>query len=120
MQKDDSYKEKAGDPEVMAALQQRQAEITKNEFMIELGFNFLKLVESEEEVNLEALIRGLRKEIPDLPAIRIVDNVQLEFDEYYIHWKDIKIVNHVSAKMPVKKQFEKIISDLKKVFEEGK
>ena len=65
-------------------------------------------------------ISEIRKEIPNLPKIRIVDNMGLKENEYYIHWKNAELRNIVESGNLTDENTAQIISDIKKVFDQGK
>ena len=95
-------------------------EMNKNEFTLEISYTLIPLVDSEEEPPLVSKIPELRKEIPNLPKIRIVDNMGLKENEYYIHWKEVELRNIVKTDKSTDEIIDQIISDIKKVFDQGK
>lgn len=95
-------------------------EMNKNEFTLEISYTLIPLVDSEEEPPLVSKIPELRKEIPNLPKIRIVDNMGLKENEYYIHWKETELRNIVESGNLTDENTAQIISDIKKVFDQGK
>lgn len=95
-------------------------EMNKNEFTLEISYTLIPLVDSEEEPPLVSKIPELRKEIPNLPKIRIVDNMGLKENEYYIHWKNTELRNIVETDKSTDEIIDQIISDIKKVFDQGK
>lgn len=95
-------------------------EMNKNEFTLEISYTLIPLVDSEEGAPLVLKIPELRKEIPNLPKIRIVDNMGLKENEYYIHWKETELRNIVESGNLTDENTAQIISDIKKVFDQGK
>ena len=95
-------------------------EMNKNEFTLEISYTLIPLVDSEEGAPSVLKIPELRKEIPNLPKIRIVDNMGLKENEYYIHWKDTELRNIVESGNLTDENTAQIISDIKKVFDQGK
>ena len=95
-------------------------EMNKNEFTLEISYTLIPLVDSEEEPPLVSKIPELRKEIPNLPKIRIVDNMGLKENEYYIHWKETELRNIVESGNSTDENTAQIINDIKKVFDQGK
>lgn len=89
---------------------------SKNEFALEKSFNLISLA----TLNLVSKISEIRKEIPNLPKIRIVDNMGLKENEYYIHWKDTELRNIVGSGNSTDENIAQIISDIKKVFDQEK
>ena len=95
-------------------------EIIKNEFTLEISSPLIPLVDSENDAPLLSKILEIRKEIPNLPKIRIVDNMGLKENEYYIHWKETELRNIVESGNLTDENTAQIISDIKKVFDQGK
>lgn len=95
-------------------------EINKNEFTLEISSTLIPLVDSENDAPLLSKILEIRKEIPNLPKIRIVDNMGLKENEYYIHWKEAELRNIVKTDKSTDETIDQIISDIKKVFDQGK
>ena len=95
-------------------------EIIKNEFTLEISSTLIPLVDSENDAPLLSKILEIRKEIPNLPKIRIVDNMGLKENEYYIHWKETELRNIVESGNLTDENTAQIISDIKKVFDQGK
>lgn len=94
-------------------------EIIKNEFTLEISSTLIPLVNSEEEAPLVSKIPELRKEIPNLPIIRIVDNMELKENEYYIHWKGAELKNIIETSKTVDDKIIQILNDIKRVFNLG-
>lgn len=95
-------------------------EINKNEFTLEISYTLIPLVDSEEGAPLLSIISELRKKISNLPKIRIMDNMGLKENEYYIHWKNAELRNIVKTDKSTDEIIDQIISDIKKVFDQGK
>lgn len=95
-------------------------EMNKNEFTLEISYTLIPLVDSEEGAPLVLKIPELRKEIPNLPKIRIGDNMGLKENEYYIHWKETELRNIVESGNSTDENTAQIINDIKKVFDQGK
>lgn len=95
-------------------------EINKNEFTLEISSTLIPLVDSENDAPLLSKILEIRKEIPNLPKIIIVDNMGLKENEYYIHWKETELRNIVESGNLTDENTAQIISDIKKVFDQGK
>ena len=95
-------------------------EINKNEFTLEISSTLIPLVDSENDAPLLSKILEIRKEIPNLPKIRIVDNMGLKENEYYIHWKETELRNIVESGNLTDENTAQILSDIKKVFDQGK
>ena len=95
-------------------------EINKNEFTLEISSTLIPLVDSENDAPLLSKILEIRKEIPNLPKIIIVDNMGLKENEYYIHWKETELRNIVESGNLTDENTAQIISDIKKVFNQGK
>lgn len=87
---------------------------------MEINYTLIPLVDSEEGAPLVLKIPELRNEIPNLPKIRIVDNMRLKENEYYIHWKNAELRNIAETSKSADEIIDQIISDLKKVFDQGK
>lgn len=94
--------------------------ISKNEFTLEISFSLISLATLNDDAPLVSKISEIRKEIPNLPKIRIVDNMGLKENEYYIHWKDTELRNIVESGNLTDENTAQIISDIKKVFDQGK
>lgn len=94
--------------------------INKNEFTLEISYTLIPLVDSENDAPLASKISEIRKEIPNLPKIRIVDNMGLKENEYYFHWKKTELRNIVETDKSTDEIIDQIISDIKKVFDQGK
>ena len=94
--------------------------INKNEFTLEISYTLIPLVDSENDAPLASKISEIRKEIPNLPKIRIMDNMGLKENEYYIHWKKTELRNIVETDKSTDEIIDQIISDIKKVFDQGK
>lgn len=95
-------------------------EMNKNEFTLEISYTLIPLVDSEEGASLLSIISELRKKISNLPKIRIVDNMGLKENEYYFHWKKTELRNIVETDKSTDEIIDQIISDIKKVFDQGK
>lgn len=95
-------------------------EMSKNEFTLEISYTLIPLVDSEEGAPLLSIISELRKKISNLPKIRIMDNMGLKENEYYIHWKNAELRNIVKTDKSTDEIIDQIISDIKKVFDQGK
>lgn len=94
--------------------------ISKNEFTLEISLNLISLATLNDDASLVSKISEIRKEIPNLPKIRIVDNMGLKENEYYIHWKDTELRNIVGSVNSTDENTAQIISDIKKVFDQEK
>ena len=94
--------------------------ISKNEFTLEISFNLISLATLNDDAPLVSTISELRKEMPNLPKIRIVDNMGLKENEYYIHWEKAELRNIVETDKSTDEIIDQIISDIKKVFDQGK
>ena len=95
-------------------------EMNKNEFTLEISYTLIPLVDPEEGASLLSIISELRKKISNLPKIRIVDNMGLKENEYYFHWKKTELRNIVETDKSTDEIIDQIISDIKKVFDQGK
>lgn len=95
-------------------------EMNKNEFTLEISYTLIPLVDSEEGAPLLSIISELRKKISNLPKIRIMDNMGLKENGYYIHWKNAELRNIVKTDKSTDEIIDQIISDIKKVFDQGK
>lgn len=91
--------------------------IVNEDFRLEVAYNLIPLVDSELEAPLISAIQILRKELPQLPKIRIVDNMELDEYEYKIHWKLMGIKFKVSKDDSLENLVEQIIKDIRTVYE---
>lgn len=91
-------------------------EMNKNEFTLEISYTLIPLVDSEEGAPLVLKISELRKEIPNLPKIRIVDNMGLKENEYYIHWKNAELRNIAETSKSADEKAVQIMNDISAVY----
>jgi len=91
-------------------------EINKNEFTLEISYTLIPLVDSENDAPLLSKILEIRKEIPNLPKIRIVDNMGLKENEYYIHWKNAELRNIVETSKSADEKAVQIMNDISAVY----
>lgn len=93
-------------------------ESLKNEFTFELGMGLIDLVDKDAGAPLITAVMNLRKERPEIPKIRIVDNMQLGQKEYFVHWKDTKRKETFTEDDDAEKMAEEIIQVLMEVYGE--
>lgn len=93
--------------------------INKNEFTLEISYNLIPLVDSKDEAPLLSIISELRKKISNLPKIRIMDNLGLLENEYYIHWKEVEVRKFVESDKSDDEKAVQIMNDIEQVFEQG-
>lgn len=91
-------------------------EMNKNEFTLEISYTLIPLVDSEEGAPLLSIISELRKKISNLPKIRIVDNMGLKENEYYIHWKNAELRNIAETSKSADEKAVQIMNDISAVY----
>ena len=94
--------------------------IAVNEFTLELGYELINLVDKDKNAPLVIAITRFRKELTDLPMIRIVDNMELDSNEYKVHWNDKEIKNKLLQTDSTDNKVARIIQDIRSVFELNK
>lgn len=91
-------------------------EMKKNEFTLEISYTLIPLVDSEEGSPLLSIISELRKETPNLPKIRIMDNLGLLENEYYIHWKEVEVRKFVESDKADDEKAVQIMNDISDIY----
>lgn len=91
-------------------------EMNKNEFTLEISYTLIPLVDSEEGSPLLSIISELRKETPNLPKIRIMDNLGLLENEYYIHWKEVEVRKFVESDKADDEKAVQIMNDISDIY----
>ncbi len=94
--------------------------IILNEFTLELGYELFFLIDEDNGAPIVTAIKQLRKELTDLPVIRVIDNMKLGSNEYKVHLYENEIKNKLLQTDSAENQVTKIIQDIKTVFEQNR
>ncbi len=87
-----------------------------DELMIELG---LGLVDNKDNLNkIIETISLIRKEVPDLPKVRISDNLSLGKFDYKLNCKGQEIITRTFSNNLTEENIEQIRTDIVKVYNE--
>ena len=90
--------------------------ICVDELMIELG---LELVDNKDNLNkIIETISLIRKEVPELPKVRICDNSSLEKFDYKLNCKGEEIITRTFSNDLTEENIEQIKTDIVKVYNE--
>ena len=90
--------------------------ICVDELMIELG---LELVDNKDNLNkIIETISLIRKEVPELPKVRICDNSSLEKFDYKLNCKGEEIITRTFSNDLTEENSEQIKTDIVKVYNE--
>lgn len=90
--------------------------ICVDELMIELG---LGLVDNKDNLNkIIETISLIRKEVPELPKVRICDNSSLEKFDYKLNCKGEEIITRTFSNDLTEENIEQIKTDIVKVYNE--
>ena len=90
--------------------------ICVDELMIELG---LGLVDNKDNLNkIIETISLIRKEVPELPKVRISDNLSLGKFDYKLNCKGEEIITRTFSNALTEENIEQIRTDIVKVYNE--
>lgn len=90
--------------------------ICVDELMIELG---LELVDNKDNLNkIIETISLIRKEVSELPKVRICDNLSLGKSDYKLNCKSEEIITRTFSSVLTEENIEQIRTDIVKVYNE--